>query len=231
MIDPLGSRAYHQGNVARPKSMSKVAKIPSPGKRELQKEARRSAIIDAALEEFTSQGFTATKLDDVAVRAGIGKGTIYLYFDSKESLFEEVVRRTLFPGRDQARSFVEGFEGSAAELLTIHFGHMHQFMQADKLPPMIAMVMGEAMRFPQLSQFFYEEIIQPSHRLVQSIIRKGIASGEFREDADDVFVQILMAPVMHGSIWNRQFQAVAPIDPEQYSRSHINFILRALRKS
>jgi len=211
--------------------MSKVANIPAPGKRELQKEARRSAIIDAALEEFTSQGFTATKLDDVALRAGIGKGTIYLYFDSKESLFEEVVRRTLFPGRDAAESFVEEFEGSAAELLAIHLTHMHHFMQTDKLPPMVAMIMGEAMRFPQVSQFFYEEIILPSQKLVRGIIRKGIESGEFREGADDIFVQILMAPVMHGSIWNRQFEHIAPIDPEKYSKSHIDFILRALRKN
>jgi len=211
--------------------MSKVVNIPAPGKRELQKEARRSAIIDAALEVFTSQGFTAAKLDDVAVRAGIGKGTIYLYFDSKESLFEEVVRRTLFPGRDAAQSFVEGFEGSAAELLTIHFSGVHAFMQSEKLPPMLAMIMGEAMRFPQLSQFFYDEIIQPSHKMVLSIIRKGIDSGEFRDDADGIFVQILMAPVMHGSIWNRQFQHLAPIDPAEYSRNHIDFILRALRKN
>jgi AcrR family transcriptional regulator len=210
--------------------MTKIATIPATGKRELQKEARRSAIIDAALVEFATQGYTAAKLDDVAVRAGIGKGTIYLYFDSKESLFEEVVRRTLFPGRDQARSFVEGFEGSASELLSIHFRRMHAFMQAAMMPSMLVMVMGEAMRFPQLSQFFFEEIIQPSQRMLLKIIRKGIASGEFREDADQVFPQFLMAPVMHGATWNLQFQHVAPLDPAVYAESHVDFILRALRK-
>lgn len=209
--------------------MSKVVNVPATGKREQQREARRNAIIDAALVEFATQGFTATKLDDVAVRAGIGKGTIYLYFDSKERLFEAVVRRTLFPGRDQAISFVEGFSGSASELLAAHFKHMHDFMQADKLPSMLIMVMGEAMRFPQLSQFFYEEIIQPSQNLVLRIIRRGIASGEFREGADEMLVQFLMAPVMHGATWNLRFAHVAPLDMGRYAERHIEFILRALR--
>jgi AcrR family transcriptional regulator len=208
-----------------------ISNIAATGKREAQKEARRNAIIDAALVEFATQGFTATKLDDVAVRAGIGKGTIYLYFDSKERLFEEVVRRTLFPGRDQAHSFVEGFSGSASELLAIHFSRMHSFMHSAMLPAMLVMVIGEALRFPQLSQFFYEEIIQPSQKLVLGIIRKGIQSGEFREDADDIYTQFLVAPVMHGAMWNLQFRDVAPIDPERYARSHVDFILRALRKS
>jgi AcrR family transcriptional regulator len=166
----------------------------------------------------------------VAVRASIGKGTIYLYFDGKERLFEAVVRRTLFPGRDQAISFVEGFEGSAAELLTIHFSQMHAFMHGARLPAMLVMVVGEALRFPQLSRFFYEEIIQPSQQLLLRIIRKGVASGEFREDADQIFTQFLIAPVMHGAMWNLQFSDVAPLDPNRYAQSHVEFILRALRK-
>ena len=87
-------------------TMTKAENTSTPGKRVQQKEARRVAIIEAALEEFTSQGFTATKLEDVAVRAGIGKGTIYLYFHSKEELFEEVVRRTLIPEHRLPENFV-----------------------------------------------------------------------------------------------------------------------------
>jgi len=201
------------------------------GKREQQKEARRNAIIDAALEEFATRGFSATKLDHVAVRAGIGKGTIYLYFDSKERLFEDVVRRTLFPGRDQASNFIDGFEGSASELLSIHFSRLHAFMHSAMLPAMLLMVIGEALRFPQISRFFYEEMIQPSQKLVLKIIRKGVLSGEFREDADQIYTQFLMAPVLQGAMWNLQFRDIAPLDPELYAHSHVEFILRALRKS
>lgn|GEM_PF-956636 len=140
------------------------------------------------------------------------------------------MRRTLFPGRDQAISFIDGFEGSASELLSIHFSRMHAFMHSALLPSMLLVVIGEALRFPQVSRFFYEEMILPSQQLVLRIIRKGIASGEFREDAEDIYTQFLMAPVLHGAMWNLQFRDVAPIDPERYARSHVEFILHALRK-
>jgi AcrR family transcriptional regulator len=206
-----------------------VSPLPSPGKRELQKEARRIAIIDAALAEFTAQGFTATKLDDVAERAGIGKGTIYLYFDSKEILFEEVVRRNLLGGGEIIEKFISSFEGDTAELLAQHFRNMYLFTQNEKIPPLIAMVMGEAIRFPALSRFFYDEVIKPSQELMRRIIRRGVERGEFRADAEEIFVQILIAPVLLGAVSKLQFGAFAPIDMADYSEKHIAFILRALK--
>lgn len=203
--------------------------MPGPGKRELQKEARRVAIIDAALEEFTAQGFTATKLDDVAVRAGIGKGTIYLYFDSKESLFEEVVRRNLLGGREMVENFVATFEGSTEELLAQHFRNMYLFTQNEKIPPLMALVTGEAVRFPALSRFFYDEVIKPTQDLMRRIVRRGIERGEFRADADDLYVQILFAPVLLGALNRLQYATVAPIDFDKYVEQHIDFILRGLR--
>lgn len=209
--------------------MNKTVQLPGPGKRELQKEARRAAIIDAALEEFTAQGFTATKLDDVAVRAGIGKGTIYLYFDSKEKLFEAVVRRNLLPGREFAENYIASFEGSASELLANHFRNIYCFMQLERIPPLVAMVLGEAARFPKLARFFHDEMIQHAQGIMRNIIARGIASGEFRASAADLHTQLLMAPVMIGAIWNLQFREVAPIDMQVYSESHIDFILRGLK--
>jgi AcrR family transcriptional regulator len=209
--------------------MTKAENTANPGKRVQQKEARRVAIIEAALEEFTSQGFTATKLEDVAVRAGIGKGTIYLYFNSKEELFEEVVRRTLLPDRMLAANFVADFEGTTAELLTNHFRFMYTFMQSEKVPPLIAMVLGEISRFPQLSQFFYDEMISQSKALLESIIERGVKSGEFRKSASNMYHQILISPALLGVIWNLQFKQQAPLDLAVYSEMHIDFILRALR--
>ncbi len=209
--------------------MSKIDNTGTPGKRVQQKEARRVAIIEAALEEFTSQGFTATKLEDVAVRAGIGKGTIYLYFNSKETLFEEVVRRTLLPEGKLATDFVAEFKGTTAELLTNHFRFMYTFMQGEKVPPLIAMVLGEIVRFPQLSQFFYDEMISHSKAVLESIIERGVKSGEFRASARDIHHQILIAPALLGVIWNLQFKTQAPLDFDVYCEIHIDFILRALK--
>jgi len=203
--------------------------LPRTGKRELQKEARRIAIIDAALDAFTQQGFTATKLDDVAERAGIGKGTIYLYFDSKENLFEEVVRQTLFPLRDAAEVYVANFTGSVSDLLSSHLSNFYAAMNNPRIPPLMAMICSEALRFPAIAAFFYEEIISKSYQMLRGIIQKGIETGEFRADADQLYLQLLTAPVLISVNWNLQFRQQAPIVIEDYSRMHIDFVLRALR--
>ncbi|MES2603955.1 MAG: TetR/AcrR family transcriptional regulator [Pseudomonadota bacterium] len=209
--------------------MTASVELPKAGKRELQKEARRSTIIDAALDAFTQQGFNATKLDDVAERAGIGKGTIYLYFDSKENLFEEVVRQKLFPIRDAAEENIASFTGNAAELLNSHFGNFYKAMNDPKVPQLMAMIIGEGQRFPAISGFFYNEVVSKSHRMMMSIIHKGVASGEFRADADKVFPQIISAPALLAATWNLQFGEHSPIAMDQYMQMHIDCVLRALR--
>lgn len=198
-------------------------------KREQQKVERRNAIIDAGFTEFALQGFTSTKLDDVAIRAGIGKGTIYLYFDSKESLFEEVIRKNLFPVRDAAKIHAEEFRGTATELLTSHFRRMYETLHQDKMPQLLAMIMGEAARFPKLADFFFKEIVRTNKELVRGIIRKGIDNGEFRDSFPEDFTQILIAPAMISAIWRLQFDEFSPLDINAYADAHIDFVLRGLR--
>lgn len=210
--------------------MNDPAKLPVAGKREQQKEARRSAIIDAALEEFTAQGFTSTKLDDVAVRAGIGKGTIYLYFDSKESLFEAVVRKHLMPDRDMAVSYLATMnDGSAADVLRRHFRHIYGFMKNPRVPPLLMMIQSETARFPKLAEFFYQEMISPSQQMIMQVIHRGVESGEFRPEAEHLYPQLLFAPAMSSALWNLTYGNLAPLDLDNYAETHIDFMLRALR--
>jgi len=206
-----------------------AAKDYMPSKRELQKEARRNAIIDAGFMEFAQQGFTAAKLDDVAVRAGIGKGTIYLYFDSKEALFEEVVRKNLFPLRDEAQRLAQEFSGTAAELLTIHLERLYETLHQDKMPQLVAMIMGETSRFPSLSDFFFTEMIASHQDVLKGIIKKGVENGEFREEALNEFTQILIAPAMISAIWRLQFDQHDPLDIKEYAKNHIDLVLRGLK--
>lgn len=208
--------------------MTASLELPKAGKRELQKEARRAAIIEAALEAFTHQGFNATKLDDVAERAGIGKGTIYLYFDSKENLFEEVVRQNLFPIRDEAEKYVEEFTGSASELLASHFRNMYKAMSNPRIPPLIQMISSETLRFPTIAAFFYQEVITKSHVMMRKIIQRGVDSGEFRPEATE-YPQILAAPMLLGVTWNLQFREQAPIQIEHYLERHIEIVLRGIK--
>jgi len=201
----------------------------TPSKREMQKEARRNAIIDAGFQEFALQGFTATKLDDVAVRAGIGKGTIYLYFDSKESLFEEVIRKNMVPVLDEASRNAECFQGTAEELLTMHFNELYQALHIDKMPQLVAMIMSETSRFPDLAEFFFNEVISHNKELLGSIIQKGIDSGEFRASFPVDFTQILIAPTMISALWKLQFDNHSPLDIDAYAKAHIDFVLRGLK--
>lgn len=200
-----------------------------PSKREQQKEARRNAIIDAGFQEFALQGFTATKLDDVAVRAGIGKGTIYLYFDSKEKLFEEVVRKNMLPIVDEAKQNVATFQGTASELLTMHFRRMYEVLHEDRMPELVAMIMSEAARFPTIADFFFKEIGSTFQELVIGILKKGIESGEFRTSFPVEYTQLLIAPAMMSALWRLQFHNHSPLDIDAYAKAHIDFILRGLR--
>lgn len=209
--------------------MVQAVKDQLPGKRQQQKEARRNAIIDAGFQEFALQGFTATKLDDVAVRAGIGKGTIYLYFDSKEKLFEEVVRKNMFPVRDEAKQNVANFKGSATELLTMHFRRMYEVLHEDKMPQLVMMIMSEAARFPTIAEFFFKEVGSTFQDIVRGIIKKGIESGEFRDNFPVEFSQILISPAMMSALWRLQFDNHAPIDFDAYADAHIDFVLRGLK--
>lgn len=212
--------------------MNDSIKAGMAGKRALQKEARHSAIIEAAFEEFTAQGFTAAKLDDVAERARIGKGTIYLYFDSKESLFEEVVRRKLLPPAEVAEQYsasLEHFEGSAADMLANHFRHLYAVMRNPTIQPLLLIVLAETARFPALTRFFYEEMIRPSQTLIERIVDRGVANGEFRASAVEVYPQLLFSPVMHSVLWNLRFGEYAPIDMDNFAETHIDSMLRALR--
>lgn len=209
--------------------MNNASANPALSRREQQKEARRRDILEAGFQVFAAQGFTATRLDEVAERAGVGKGTIYLYFASKEALFEEVVRVNIFPYRDEAEHRVSEFQGSAAALLASHLEYVYGRMEDEKSPALIALVMGEAHRFPQITEFFFREVISRTQENMRRIIERGIASKEFRRTDVHTFTQILVAPVLIGALWKLQYQALSPLDLKAYARAHIDLVLNGLR--
>ena len=165
----------------------------------------------------------------MAVRAGIGKGTIYLYFDSKQALFEEVVKKTMVPEKKLPDDFVENYEGSISELLSTHLHHMYSMLSREEIPPMVALVLGETSRFPELADFWFNEMVSQHHDLLRKIVRKGKEKGEFRQSAPDHNIQILIAPALFSAIWKLQFDRHSPIDMEDYANEHIDFVLRGLK--
>jgi AcrR family transcriptional regulator len=143
-------------------------------------EARPDEILDAALDVFGEQGFARARLEEVAQRAGVSKGTVYLYFDSKETLFREMVRAKLGAALRQGEAFVEGYTGSNRDLLVEFLRRMYKLLREQNLSRISRLVQSELPGFPELAHFYTQEVILPSRRLVESILARGMASGEFR---------------------------------------------------
>jgi AcrR family transcriptional regulator len=145
-------------------------------------EARREEILDAALEVFGEQGFARARLEDVAQRAGVSKGTLYLYFDSKEKLFREMVRAKAVAALLEGAAFVQSFTGPSRDLLVAFLERKYRVLREQNLSRISRLVQSELGNFPELAHFYTHEVVLPARRLVESILARGVASGEFRAD-------------------------------------------------
>lgn len=152
----------------------------APPRWQRRPEARPEEILDAAFDVFGEQGFARTRLEDVAQRAGVSKGTLYLYFDSKETLFREMVRARAVAALREGEAFVAGFQGSHRDLLVAFLQRMYRVLREQNLSWISRLVQAELVSFPELAHFYTQEVILPARRLVETILERGVASGEFR---------------------------------------------------
>lgn len=207
---------------------------PSPGPRwHRRKDARPAELLSAALEVFAEHGFAAARLEDVARRAGVTKGTIYLYFDDKEALFRAVVREAILPNIAQAERNVETSGGSARALLREFLLGWWRVIGESNLSAVPKMVISEAAHFPSLARFYYDEVVSRGHRLIASILERGIASGEFRPTDIPSAVRLALAPlviaVIHKhSLYSCVREAGSSFDARRYVQTHIDIFLRGL---
>src|SRR5256885_14933768 len=183
-----------------------VSHAVTPSKRQSKprwkrrKDARPAEIVAAALEVFGERGFAGTKLADVARRAGVTKGTVYLYFDSKEALFKAVVRETIVPVIAQGEALAQAFTGSARELVERLVREYWRLVGETAVAGIPKLMMAEAATFPELTRFYYEEVVTRGHRLMASVIERGIKSGEFRPVDVKVAAKLAMSPLMHAVV-------------------------------
>jgi AcrR family transcriptional regulator len=208
------------------------ARAPKPAKTSSSKPAssraeraagRRQAIIDAALDEFISRGFTATRLDDVAKRAGVAKGTIYLHFKDKESMFEELIRTALVPliGRLHAPPAIGGSVRDAIE------GFARTFVQevaSTRRGEIVRLIVAEGPRFPSVADFYYREVVSPGLAAMRALIELGVARGEIKQKSLARFPQILVAPAIIAVIWQSLFGRHAPLDATEMLGVHLDMV-------
>lgn len=166
-----------------------------------RKEARPSEIIRAALEVFVEHGYAASKLDDIACKAGISKGSLYRYFDSKADLFKEMVTHVVIPEIEKAESTVHEYQGEMSALITNMVQQWWQTVGETRIGGIPKLVISEAANFPELAEFYVDEVIKRGRKLVAGMIRKGIESGEFRDIEPEYAARILISPIVFAAIW------------------------------
>ena len=205
-------------------SETKVVSAPlaKPNRAERAAE-RRQAIIEAAMEEFISRGFAATRLDDIAKRAGVAKGTIYLHFKDKESMFEELIRTAIVPllGRMQGPPPAGGTVRDLVE--TFAFAFIHE-VATTRRGDLVRLIVAEGPRFPAIADFYYREVVSKGLAGMRAMIELGIARGEIRNKGLARFPQIMVAPALIAVIWQSLFARHAPLDAIEMLRVHLDLV-------
>jgi AcrR family transcriptional regulator len=184
---------------------------------------RRGAIIEAALDEFVARGFTATRIDDIASRAGVAKGTIYLHFKDKESMFEELIRTALVPliGRLQAPPAMGGPVRDMIE------GFARMFIQEvanTRRGEIVRLIVAEGPRFPSVADFYYREVVSRGLAAMRALIELGVARGEIKQKDLARFPQLIIAPAIVAVVWQSLFSRHAPLDANEMFRVHLDLI-------
>lgn len=200
-----------------------------------QRWKRRSAerpgeILDAALDLFVEKGFSATRLDDIAKRAGVSKGSLYRYFDNKEAIFKASVRENIVSRIEEAECFSEEFSGSASELLTILIRRWWQSVGETKLCGLPKLIFSEVGNFPELARFYNDEVITRGRMLISNVYQIGFDNGEFKAYDPDILSRLIMAPLLFGTIWKTTIMPYehSPLDIEKYLNDHIKLVLNGL---
>ena len=197
---------------------------------ERRKEARPQELLASAIELFVERGFASTRLEDVARRAGVSKGTLYLYYANKEDLFKAVVRQSILPMIGDAEASVAEFEGHSAELLRHVILSWWRRIGATKASGISKLILAEADNFPELARFYQQEVMTRGIGMISNMLERGIRRGEFRAIDVPQTAQVLIAPLMMLSTWKH---TVAPcercdLQPEAFLEAFLDITLHGL---
>jgi AcrR family transcriptional regulator len=197
--------------------------------RRRRKAERPQEILEAAFVEFSRNGYAMTTLDRVAERAGVTKGTIYVYFENKEHLFISMVREVTKAALDTVHEMLETHEGSTADLLRAQFSFIYQHIVEDRRRrEVLRMLIAEAPRFPELADRYHQEILRPCLDMLRQAIRRGMDRGEFRNSAIVDLPQIVIAPIALVDLWMMMFDDRQPLDMKAYFNAHLDLVLNGL---
>lgn len=208
---------------------SPVALAATRKPRRRRKDARPSELTAAALELFVDKGFAATRLDDVAARAGVSKGTLYLYFDSKEALFKAVIEEGIVPTLAAAELQLAEHNGSSVALLRKLLFGWWQHIGGTRLAGVPKLIISESRNFPELAQYYHDKVIVRGRALLGAVLLRGIASGEFRALDVETAIDVIIAPLLMLVIWRFSLCFCGrEIAPETYLGTHFDLLVHGL---
>ena len=216
------SAASRAGRRKRAAEAARAAAVPASARRKPRSSERREAILAAALDEFSSRGFEAARLEDVARRAGVAKGTIYLYFRDKENLFQELIRTMLTPlvGTIEAMGQADvPLPMLADRIVDLFVSQVYETRRKD----VVRLMISEGRRFPKLAEFYYREVLSRIIAAVRALLRRAAARGEVPEGLAD-FPQIIAAPGLVAIVWNGLFERFEPLDVRKMMKTHLDLL-------
>jgi AcrR family transcriptional regulator len=197
---------------------------------ERRKEARPQELLEAAIDLFVERGYAATRLEDVARRAGVSKGTLYLYYENKEELFKAVVRSSIVPAIGEAEVSVAEFDGHSADLLRHLIHNWWQRVGATKASGIVKLVTAEADNFPELAKFYQDEVINRGTAAMTGMLERGVARGEFRPIDVKLMTQVLTAPMLMLITWKHSVGPCprAELEPLAFLDTFLDMALHGL---
>lgn len=197
--------------------------------RQRRKEERPAEIVEAARAAFVDKGFQAARIEDIAKQAGVSKGLIYLYFPTKEALFEAVIGAAVSPILDGAAAVIAADKDTPApQQLRMLIETVYREVVGTDRKRLLHMIIAEGPRFPEIARYYHREVVSKARGIMRALIERGVARGEFRKSALGDYPEIVIAPLMVAAIWSLLFEAYEPIDRVAYAEAHLDTMLRAL---
>jgi AcrR family transcriptional regulator len=203
---------------------------PAISPRERRRQRRVAEILEAGFEEFAQCGYAATRLEDVGERVSLTKGAIYLYFKDKEELFKAVVRSVIEPALQQVLKVAQRFEGPSEELLRLFLTTFYREIARDRTRSrLLRILVAEGPNFPELTEFYYSEVLQHGIGSLKAAITRGVRRGEFRASLAIDYPQVVVGPAIAAVIWTLLFGKSHPLDLDGYFGAHFDLLMNGLK--
>jgi len=194
-----------------------------------RKEDRPDEIAEAAMHTFAEKGYAATRVEEVAKRAGVSKGLLYLYFKTKEELFKAVIRNFVSPHLDALADRTAAADLTATEFLEGPFLDFAKTIPKSPARKLIRLMISEGPKHPDLMEWYWKNVVSRGITMLRAVVEKGVTDGEFRRCALQQYPHLLVSPVLFATIFTQLFEPHAELDTDRLLEAHVELVLDAIK--